>query len=502
MLQRLVRNALISALAYGVVGALALVSVSIIIRSYGLTAFGLIVLVRSFLPAAFFALIDFGMPENATQAVARARGGGSWESAGELVSLLLCGALTIGLVAGTTLCLATPALSSVFNVAVDQHAAFYRMMLVTGLALPILFPGIVLEGVIKGFENYAWLRWLEMASTAGYVAAVIALASAGAAYENIAYAFLASIVARCAVLSIAVWRIAAASQLRFRRWGHETFHTVVYQSRIMFLNRLVGVLQSQLQPLLIGVSVGASGVGVYEMLTRLPRFLKSVLGLLSAAILPVSARIEQALDSERMHRLGRGGFVLPAVIAMPILAALALFAEDVLRLWIGPSVSNYWPWLSAMLLVPAISVLIGPGQVALLVRFEFVRRMTRLFFFQGVLQYAISLALVGWLSERAFILGQVVAAAAFMPVIARLMLKEWQLQPQLFWSTISKHLAIILMLAIPVAILKVAAPPLGHFGLLVAITLCCGIAWVLAYALIASREDRYLFANILRVAMR
>jgi len=44
MLQRLVRNTLISALAYGVVGALALVSVSIIIRSYGLTAFGLIVL--------------------------------------------------------------------------------------------------------------------------------------------------------------------------------------------------------------------------------------------------------------------------------------------------------------------------------------------------------------------------------------------------------------------------------------------------------------------------
>jgi hypothetical protein len=99
-------------------------------------------------------------------------------------------------------------------------------------------------------------------------------------------------------------------------------------------------------------------------------------------------------------------------------------------------------------------------------------------------------------------LGQVVATATFAPMIAQRVLKEWGLPPQLFWSTIAKHATIVFLVAIPVVILKIAAAPLGSLGLLVAIALCCGIAWVLSYALIASREDRYLFANILREAMR
>ncbi|XUJ34931.1 hypothetical protein ACQ5SK_03265 [Bradyrhizobium japonicum] len=53
MLRRFLHNTAISAVAYGVAGVLGLFAVGLIAKSYGLAVLGLIVLLRSFCPAAF-----------------------------------------------------------------------------------------------------------------------------------------------------------------------------------------------------------------------------------------------------------------------------------------------------------------------------------------------------------------------------------------------------------------------------------------------------------------
>ncbi|MHC2844430.1 hypothetical protein [Bradyrhizobium diazoefficiens] len=73
MIKRLVQNTVISALAFGVAALLGLLVIPLIIRTWGVTEFGLIVISRLLLPGGMMAVLDLGLSEVATQVVARAR---------------------------------------------------------------------------------------------------------------------------------------------------------------------------------------------------------------------------------------------------------------------------------------------------------------------------------------------------------------------------------------------------------------------------------------------
>jgi Na+-driven multidrug efflux pump len=154
VLRRFVQNTAISAVAYALAGVLGLFAVGLIAKSYGLAVLGLIVLSRAFLPTGFLALIDLGVSETTIQAVARGRVG-DWALASEKVSLLTVIAAVIGVTSGVLLWAVSGQLAVVFKVAPDQAEAFVSILKVTALALPIAFLGLIAEGTLKGFEQYA-----------------------------------------------------------------------------------------------------------------------------------------------------------------------------------------------------------------------------------------------------------------------------------------------------------------------------------------------------------
>ena len=71
----------------------------------------------------------------------------------------------------------------------------------------------------------------------------------------------------------------------------------------MFNSRIVGTLQQTVPPLLIGVLFTPTEVGTFDLLTRLPRFLKAIMAPLYSVILPISTRIEETTDTRRRKYL-------------------------------------------------------------------------------------------------------------------------------------------------------------------------------------------------------
>ena len=289
MLRRFVQNTAISAIAYALAGVLGLLAVGLIARSYGLAVLGLIVLVRAFLPTGFLALFDLGVSETTTQAVARGRMG-DWGVASEKVSLLTVIAVGLGLVSGVALWTAAGSLATIFKVAPDQVAAFTTILHATALVLPIAFLGLVAEGALKGFERYGWLRLTEVVGNVLYVLAVYALIWHGAPFEWIAYSYLAVTAVKYLVLAGVIFRAALASSLRFCSWTAVSRRDVLHRCWLMLNNRIAGILQQPLVPLVIGALYGPAEVGTYDLITRLPRFLKTTMSPLHSAILPISKR--------------------------------------------------------------------------------------------------------------------------------------------------------------------------------------------------------------------
>jgi O-antigen/teichoic acid export membrane protein len=497
VLRRFLHNTAISAVAYGLAGVLGLLAVGVIARSYGLAVLGLIVLVRAFLPTGLLALIDFGVSEVTTQAVARGRVG-DWKVASEKVSLLTLIAAMTGVASGIVLWIATAPLAAIFKVAPDQTDAFVSILRVTALVLPIAFLGLIAEGALKGFEEYGWLRLTEVGGNALYVVAVYVAVWREAPFESVAYAYLAMTVVKYLVLAVVIYLMVHGTPLRFGSWSKESRQDVVHRCWLMFNNRIAGIFQMTLVPLAIGALYGPAEVGTYDLITRLPRFLKATMAPLHSAILPISTHIEEATDTRRLQMLGRNGLVLPAAIVIPVLVVVSLFAEDILKVWVGPQYADQWPWLALSLFVPAVTVMLGAGQTALMVRSDFLRLNTRYLYFQVFTQYLVTALTLAWLRERAFILGWAVSYVVFAPLVAHRMLSFMSLPSSLFWEQLGRQTVVAVILGAAAGAYKMYSSPESLAGLVIVGGLGCIAAWLLSVTLILSRSDRAMFGRFAR----
>lgn len=497
MLRRFVQNTAISAVAYALAGVLGLFAVGLIARSYGLAVLGLIVLVRSFLPTGVLALVDFGVSETATQVVARGRVG-DWSLAREKVSILVLVAGLAGTISAIALWIAAPSLAMVFKVAQDQAGAFVSILEMTALMLPIAFLGLVTEGAIKGFQQYGWLRATEVASNILYVAAVYVAVWQQMAFEWIAYAYLAVTVGKYFILAAVLCYTARHTPLRLGSWGARSRRDILHRCWLMFNGRIGGTLQQTVIPLAIGALFSPVEVGTYDLIMRLPRFMKTTMAPIYSAILPISTHIDETTDTRRMQILGRNGFVLPAAVVIPIMVVIALFSEQILKVWVGPEHAGQWPWLAIALLPGAVTVMLGAGQMALMVRTDFLRLINRLLYLQVLTQYLATLLFLVWFREMAFILGWTISYIVFGPVFAYYILREMGLPPSLFWKQLARHAAVAAMLAAIAAASKLIAIPDGLLGLVAAGGFTCICAWILSGAFILSNGDRAMFGRFAR----
>lgn len=497
MLRRFVQNTAISAVAFGLAGVLGLFAVGLIARSYGLAVLGLIVLVRSFLPTGFLALFDLGVSETTTQVIARGRIG-DWALASEKVSLLTVIAVTMGVVSGVAVWAVAGSLAAIFKVAPDQVAAFISILNVTALVLPVAFLGLVAEGALKGFDQYGWLRLTEVAGNVMYVLAVYVMVLWRSPFEWIAYSYLAVTMGKYFVLTGVAGLAAFGTPLRLRFWSAISRRDVLHRCWLMLNNRIVGIFQQPLVPLAIGTLYTPAEVGIYDLITRLPRFLKTTMGPLHSAILPLSSHIDEATDKRRLQMLGRNGLVLPGAIIIPVLVVVALFSEEILKVWVGSQFSDLWPWLSLSMFIPAITAMLGAGQAALMVRSDFLRFNTRLLYLQVIVQYLVTALTLVLFRERAFILGLVVAQVAFAPLIAYQMLAQMDIPRSLFWGQLGRHLLVASILTGLVAVSKMFFEPGSLVALAIVGGLGCIIAWALSCAIILSRTDRAMFGRFAR----
>ena len=108
MIKRPIQNTIISTLAFGAAAILGLIVIPVIIRTWGVTEFGLIVITRLLLPSGMMAVLDLGLSEVATQVVARAREHRDWDLVGRQLSFLTALSILLALTLSAAIWLARP----------------------------------------------------------------------------------------------------------------------------------------------------------------------------------------------------------------------------------------------------------------------------------------------------------------------------------------------------------------------------------------------------------
>lgn len=495
MLFALFKNVGITAVAFFAISVVGLLLVPITIAAYGLSGLGLIAMARMFLPTATLAVLDFGVGEYATQSVAAARVSAEHGRCGGQLAIALSTALMFGTLGGLALFFASTWLSHLLSVPSGEQEAFSGVIRATAVVLPVFFASQVFEGVIKGFENFAAQRICEVVVSLAYAAMVLGVISLGWGFEAVCYALLVSLLLRTAIAFAFAWWSLRGWTLQPLAWHAVDRADFMLRARLMFFNKVLGTAQTQAAPVLIAALLGVTAVGVFDALTRLPRFAKSILGLLSSTVLPVAARLESATDTKNLRRLGETGVLIVGLLALPPLAAAMVFSKPLLDIWLSGALTHYWHWQAAMFLIPALSVIVGFGATALIVRPQATSAMNRLVFFQIALQFGLSLALVGVIQERAFILGQVVAVAITFIWQMRLLALELGTSANVYWR-LTRIALICLVLVVPGVFIQRWID--GPVTLCAAIMLWTMVAWLVCFAGVLEREQRarlYVFAG-------
>jgi O-antigen/teichoic acid export membrane protein len=448
MIKSLMRNMLISALAFFTISVVGLLLVPILISTYGIHGFGLISIARLFLPLAALAILDIGFGEIATHSVATARVDSDWKRCSRILLINIVSAVMIGLVAGILLWVLTPHIGVWMKVPSADWVTLSSVLYLTAVLLPIFFSSLVFEGVLKGYENFAMQRLSELISTLTYAAMVILVAHLELGLEWVCYSFLLSLLIRFSFATMIAIHHLKRNGVSISLWMKEDSWWFGGRAKVMSQNKILGAIQSSAPSLLIGTLIGPSGLGLYEALSRMPKFAKSVFGLLNSTIQPVAVRLESMVDDKNISRLGRLGLQLMATIIASFLGALVSMSEPILRLWLGASVAPYWKWQAVYFIVPALSSLVGLGGSALLARKHAIEKMNRIGALYLSLVLLVGIVAIDALQERAFIAAQVIAIIVTFPIQMNLIRREMNIDT-IAYVVLVKIFSVAIIMSIP-----------------------------------------------------
>jgi O-antigen/teichoic acid export membrane protein len=495
MLKQLIRNTVISSAAFGVAAVLGLIVIPVIIRTWGVTEFGLIVLARILLPSGMMGLLDLGLSEVTTQAVARAREHRNWRRAGQQLALLTVMAAGLGALLAVTIWISAPYLSIALRVDPVHVDRFSQILRYTALANLVLIPALVWEGIVKGFERYNVLRLAEVGSTIIYVAGTIWASHAAASFEVVAYIYLASTLMRACLVFIAAF-IAVVRKVRLAMWDAPIRREMFHRCALFAQGKLTGGLALPVQPFLVGLLFGPKGVGVYDTVVRLSRVSKVVIGLLTSALLPVASRLDERGNADAFQRLGEFGLVILPMFTVPPLMAAAVLSPEIMQAWIGPQMVPYAVWMGLSFVVPICAQYLAFGNVMFLTRTDVQSRLNRLMIYQLAIWAVVAVATLHMFDERALILGQVVGNAAILPLQIGAVSRGLQLDSHRLLRALLAQAVILAVVSLLLLKLADYVAIDSFWGLGLAIAAFCVVSWSLQYFLVLEERQRAIFTEL------
>lgn len=402
------KNTVISCLSFFCSGLISILIAALVIRSYGITDYGFIISSRILLPNAFMAIFDFGFSEISTQINAKKTICLTRSLDMELAFNTFF-SLIVGVLAGALIFIFSVNITTWIRISQVDRSYFIVILEATALCMPLFFVSLSFEGILKGEERFDYLRLIELLTTFAYAVSVIVIIHAGFSKLYICYVYLVSLSFKSILIIISSW-----GYLNFR---FNTLKNIVNlnlnwlrgQYIAFFGNKLLGVAQGQLAPVLVSIYLGQSSIGIYDLLNRIPRAIKGVQGIFNSTILPSVVKFEAASDSRKLSRFCDVGLLIIALLNFPIIGALMTFSSSILDVWVGYQFNSLWFWQALLFLIPALNSLIGFGSTIILVKSEAAMSMNRLITFQILIQFSVACMLVKFLDERAFFLGQILA---------------------------------------------------------------------------------------------
>jgi O-antigen/teichoic acid export membrane protein len=320
---------------------LALLVIPFLVGALGTERFGVLTLIWAL--SAYLGLFDLGLGRALTQQLAIALHREQHGFAGTLSAAALAIMAIAGCAAALLLACLAPALVLLVKQLsiVSEVVASLRWI---ALALPFIVVTAGLRGMLEACHAFDLLNYVRIPLGLWTLAApCLAVAVWGPNLVAISALLAVGRVVGCAAHALLAWR--ALPQLHDTlRWRADAIGPLLRSGGWLSLSSLVLPLVAYADRFALSMVVGAGAVAYYATPQEVVLKLWILPGALTAALFPRLAAQIASRDASVVELCHRA---LLAVIAamLPIALALALFADELLNLWLGAefAASAAWP---------------------------------------------------------------------------------------------------------------------------------------------------------------
>lgn len=363
--RQIARNATTAYAGRGLLVVSVLLLTPYLFRSLGPARFGTWSVM--FTIATVFTMLEASFSAAVAERVAKLTGAGDEREAG---SAVLAGAAVLAVVGLLALCVTAAVAFAGDGLAAPQYRDEFRTgLLVLGVAMVVRFPCVAYGAGLRGRRRTDLFQAAEMLAVAGFaVGAVVALES-GAGIVGLAVSQAGALIAGGLVFVVLLVRDMPPRALRTRAAGHRGL--ALFGTWALLADSMMFVAE-RMDTIFIAAIRGAAAAGPYAAAQKLRSGVQSLTYPLFGLLLPMAAEMRAAGREGELARR----FVLATRVALqvsvPVAAALALFATDVVSVWLGPGAPAWTAEVIVVLMLvevlaiaatPAHEILIGVGRV-------------------------------------------------------------------------------------------------------------------------------------------
>ncbi len=334
--RRIVTNTLANGGAQVTTLVASLVFMPLLIKAFGLSDYGLYLIVSSV--AQYAQLLDFGVGASLTKMIAQHLAEDDRESIGALVSAALIFYVIIGAVSAAIMVVLAFTAGTVFKVDASGAVLLRNMFLVAAGFSLWMWPANTFVYVLNGFQKYTVTARVQLGVTIGIVAAYVAVL---ATHQGpvVMLAATSAVTMAGSLVNIFV-AIRMMRGIRIAPTMAEATHLqrIFSFSWAIFLVQLsTVVLYQQTDRLVLGIFVGGAAVGLYEAAGKFQGFVTQLVGFANSAVIPMASHLDASGADEKLKSLFLRGTKYVLALVTPVVICLMVLAQPILTRWLGPS---------------------------------------------------------------------------------------------------------------------------------------------------------------------
>lgn len=334
----LARNAILNIAGQSLPLIIGLASVPAIVHAMGAERFGLLVFTWTLIGA--FSVLDLGLGWSVTKFVAEALGRSDHGSIPEIVWPAIVAQAMVGTIGAALLILAAPSLvMRLLSVAPQMHAEAILTFQITGLSLPVVLMTVSFRGALEAAQRFDITTWVKAASSASVFLVPLAGVLVGWDLPHIVMALLVVRLLLLGVFGLSCVRVFPVLA-RLVAFNRERLMPLFTFGGWVMVAALTGLVLGYVDRVVIGSALTMTALTYYTVPQEVIGRVGLITATVAAVLLPAFSTLGGARDLPRLSLLFSRSAKFVILLTAPAFALVAVFAQDLLRLWLGPALAE------------------------------------------------------------------------------------------------------------------------------------------------------------------